>query len=237
MKSSQSTFNGFSPRALKFLAGLAKNNSKEWFDAHRDEYELEVVAPALLFIEAMGLALRKIAPGVAGEPRVNGSLFRIHKDTRFSKDKTPYKTHVGIRLRDPDTVKSSACTAPVFYVELNATRLRLGVGIKAFDKETLEAYRQAILDKKLAGQLGKMLKKARGDGLELIGDTLKRVPPGFDDRADPDLIRRKGLAVLQTMPIPDAIHSKAFVSYCLTRFKPYAPLYQALEAIQTGPGR
>lgn len=110
------------------MSKLSENNNKTWFDAHRGVYDAAIVAPTLLFIESMALALKAIAPSAKSEPRIGGSLFRIHRDTRFSADKRPYKAHDGIRFRDADTASSSKCTGPLFYVEFDATRLRLGVG-------------------------------------------------------------------------------------------------------------
>ena len=154
------------------------------------------------------------------------------KDTRFSKDKKPYKTHVGIRLRDPEAVKSSACTGPLFYVEFDAKKLRLGVGVKAFDKEMLEAYRQGVGQGDLAKSLSRIVRSAQGKGHTLIGKTLKRVPPAYADQADNDLIKRKGLFIMQEQPLPEVIHKPGFVAYCARWFKNYVPLYKQLDHLR-----
>lgn len=82
-------FAGFGKETLRFLRELGRNNERAWFEAHRDDYEAHYLAPAISLVEALGERLVKIAPAVCVEPRVNGSIFRINRDVRFSKDKTP----------------------------------------------------------------------------------------------------------------------------------------------------
>ena len=83
-------FNGFSGEMLRFLADLKENNSKEWFDPHRDDYDKYVMEPSREFVIDMGDRLREVIPGIVAAPRVNQSIFRLNRDTRFSKDKSPY---------------------------------------------------------------------------------------------------------------------------------------------------
>ena len=89
-------FNGFSIEMVKFFQNLKNNNSKQWFEAHRHIYDNYVLQPARVFVVEMGKRLEKIVPAVNAIPKVNQSLFRINRDTRFSKDKRPYKTNIGI---------------------------------------------------------------------------------------------------------------------------------------------
>ena len=109
MKETSGAFHGFPREAFTFLLGLSRNN-KAWFDANRPIYDAAVVAPDLSFVEALGARLQAFAPSVTADPKVGGSLFRIHRDTRFSPDKRPYKTHVGIRFRDGGAATSSGYT-------------------------------------------------------------------------------------------------------------------------------
>ena len=88
-------FAGFPKTTFAFLGGIAEHNDKAWFDEHRADYDAGYVDPARSFVAALGPELRKISKSVSYEPKVNGSLFRIQRDVRFSKDKTPYKTHIG----------------------------------------------------------------------------------------------------------------------------------------------
>jgi uncharacterized protein (TIGR02453 family) len=84
-------FSGFPREALGFLRNLSASNSKTWFNTNRDDCESYWVEPAKAFVKAVGEELSAIAPAVEAQPRVNGSIFRINRDVRFSKDKTPYK--------------------------------------------------------------------------------------------------------------------------------------------------
>jgi uncharacterized protein (TIGR02453 family) len=92
-------FAGFPPEGLAFLEGLGRDNTKAYFDAHRATYESALLEPAKAFVVALGEELRaRVSPGIRAEPRVNGSILRINRDTRFSADKTPYKDHLDLWL-------------------------------------------------------------------------------------------------------------------------------------------
>lgn len=225
------SFAGFPEEATQFLAALRRNNTKPWFDAHRHTYEAAIVQPALAFIAAMGGALQNVAPSVRPEPRIGGSLFRIHRDVRFAKDKRPYKTHVGMRLRDGDTARWPKCTGPLFYVEFDASHLRLGVGVKAFDRHTRDAYRSAVANGNEVKELRAALRHAGSHGHDVIGEMLTRTPAGYAEGADDDLLRRTGVFVRSEMPLPAQIHSAGFVKFCLREFRPYMPLFHSLRTI------
>ena len=106
-------FSGFPREYFSFFNQLKKNNSKEWFEKHRGDYDEFVLHPAREFVIEMGKKLRKIAPGVNAIPKVNQSLFKINRDVRFSKDKSPYKTYMGIWLWEGDR-KRMECSG--FYL-------------------------------------------------------------------------------------------------------------------------
>ncbi len=232
-KTNKSLFHGFPQETFHFLADLSRNNNKQWFEANRPLYNHVVVEPALLFVKTLGAELKKLVPSVIAEPKIGGSLFRIHRDTRFSADKRPYKTHVGIRFRDKDTTASSKCSGPLFYVEFDARDLRLGVGSKAFESRMLAAYRQSVIRKETQQILDSMLQLAESEQHEIIGEQLKRPPRGFAECNDIGLIKRKGIFIRGEEPIPKRIHQPAFVKYCLQWFVSYAPLFQALREIST----
>lgn len=224
-------FRGFPRETLAFLSELSANNRKSWFEAHRGVYDSAVVQPSLAFVEAMGVALKAMAPSVRPEPRVGGSMFRIHRDVRFSTDKRPYKTHVGLRFRDGDTSVSAKCTGPLFYVEFDAERLLLGVGVKAFDPVTLGAYRRAVLDEDVAAELSRTLRDARRKGHAVMGEVLARAPHGYAAQPDDELPKRKGLFVAMETRLPKEIGDAGFVQYCAKRFRPYVPLFERLRRI------
>src|SRR5918999_5746112 len=114
----------FSPALFAFLRELRRNNDREWFNANKRRYQEDVQEPALAFIADFAPRLERISPHFVADPRpVGGSLFRIYRDTRFGKDKTPYKTHAGIQFRHEDG-KDAHC--PGFYVHIDAEESFLG---------------------------------------------------------------------------------------------------------------
>lgn len=190
-----------------------------WFEAHKREYEVDVLEPALAFVRAVGHELSTFAPTAVAEPRVNGSIFRIQRDTRFSADKQPYKTHLGIRFRDAATFATSKCVL-VFYVQLEPRRLLLGAGIGEFPKPILEAYRTAVntgeWGEKLAPLVAQLTRKSY-----VVGEPeLERVPRGYPDlHPRAQLLRRKGLFVRRESAVPASVHEAAFTSHCCRCFR------------------
>jgi uncharacterized protein (TIGR02453 family) len=97
-------FNGFPKECIEFFRDLEKNNDKRWFEQHKEQYEKQVQTPSRYFVVDLGRKLQKIAPNVVADPRVNRSLFKIHRDTRFSPDKTPFKTNLGLWLWEGERI-------------------------------------------------------------------------------------------------------------------------------------
>jgi uncharacterized protein (TIGR02453 family) len=120
---------GLPKETVGFLAGLRRNNDKAWFDAHRDGLRGAFLAPAQAFIEALAPRLRKIDPDVNAEPRVNGSIMRINRDIRFSKDKSPYKDHLDLWFWTGD---KKGWDSSGFFFRLTPDRLMLGAGMHMF---------------------------------------------------------------------------------------------------------
>ena len=167
----------FSPGLLKFLRELSANNSREWFEANRSRYENVMLEPALEFIDAFAPNLRSMSPHfVASTRRSGGSLFRIHRDVRFSKDKSPYKTHLGIQFRHEN---AKDVHAPGFYLHIEPRASFVGVGIWHPDSPTLTKIRDAIVDEPAAWERAAHGKSFR-DVFSLSGDSLKRPPRGYD---------------------------------------------------------
>jgi uncharacterized protein (TIGR02453 family) len=180
----------FGPELFSFLRELKEHNDREWFNANKDRYENDLLEPALAFVEDFGLRLPAISPHlVADARRQGGSLFRIYRDTRFSKDKSPYKTQAGIYFRHE---QSKEAHAPGLYLHLEPRNVFAGGGIWHGDTKTVNAIRRAIA----ADPDGWT---AARDGIELgEGESLKRVPPEFDkDHPHADDLRRKDFAALK----------------------------------------
>lgn len=169
-------FPGFPLGMLHFLEELAGNNNKPWFDQHKQRYEAEVRGPALDFIRAMEKPLAAISPHFLAVPKkVGGSLMRPYRDVRFSKDKTPYKTNVGIHFRH-QLGKDVHC--PGMYLHIATDEVFVGSGIWHPDSSALGAIRAAIDHDPTAW------KRAKGGGafrqtFDLAGESLSRPPRGY----------------------------------------------------------
>lgn len=134
----------FSERSLKFMRGLARHNDREWFHANKQDYEQYVRAPFLALITDLQPALLEVSEHYRADPKtVGGSLFRIHRDTRFSGDKAPYKLWQGARLFH---ARSREVEAPSFYIHLQPGNCFVGAGLWHPEPETLRRIRQFIVD-------------------------------------------------------------------------------------------
>jgi uncharacterized protein (TIGR02453 family) len=205
----------FTRDTFTFLDDLAKNNDREWFDAHRHRYETHVKEPALRFIMDFAPELHRISPHFRADPRpVGGSLFRINRDIRFSKDKSPYKTHTGIHFSHES---GKDAHAPVFYLHLEPRQVFVGVGIWRPDAPTLKRIRARLVED-TAGWKRTINGKAFRERFQLSGDSLERVPRGYD--ADHPLavdLKRKdfiGVCSLDQAAITSATLPRQFAAIC-----------------------
>lgn len=163
----------FSPRLFQFLRELKAYNDRRWFEANRERYEADVKEPMLRFVSDLGQSLHAISPHLKVDPRpVGGSMFRIYRDIRFSKDKSPYKTNIGAHF--PHTKAGRDESAPGFYIHLEPANSVGGGGLWHPDSRTLRKVRDRI-----AGS-SKEWKAVRAAGIAVEGEALKRVPPGYD---------------------------------------------------------
>ena len=183
-------YQGFPRRSVAFLKQLKANNNKEWFEAHRDDYEALFVAPAMDLIVALAPIAEQLDPPHHAIPKLNKSLRRIHRDTRFSKDKTPYHTHMHIVLWTGDHPNRSAG----IHLVLSDSHFGFGSGHWAFDGDGLARFRAAVQDETLRAELDTALAKAETVGCVPGEPELKRVPRDFDaDSPASEYLRRKGI--------------------------------------------
>lgn len=169
-------FEGFPFDTLRFLGELSLNNNRDWFEENRQRYEDSVRTPALDFITAMEAPLHKISPHFKAVPKkVGGSLMRVYRDTRFSKDKTPYKTNVGIHFRHE---RGKDVHAPGIYLHIDTESTFLGMGIWHPDSKALAKIRKAIVKEP---ERWLKIKKAAGfkKSFQIQGDRLKRKPKDY----------------------------------------------------------
>ncbi|WP_316364985.1 DUF2461 domain-containing protein [Candidatus Thiodiazotropha sp. CDECU1] len=169
-------FKGFPPQTLPFLVALSHNNNREWFAENKQQYESSVREPALAFIEEMAPKLRDISTEFrAIAKKTGGSLMRVYRDTRFSKDKTPYKNNIGIQFRHN---LGKDVHAPGFYLHIEPGECFLGAGIWHPESKTLAKIRNFITDNPAAWQAALKENPFRRH-FQLAGDSLIRPPRGF----------------------------------------------------------
>ncbi len=166
----------FTRKTFKFLRDLEKNNNRDWFEANKHHYEEYVREPALAYIEAMAPYLKKISPHFIASPKkVGGSLMRVYRDVRFSKDKTPYKTNIGIQFRHS---AGKDVHAPGFYLHIESSDVFVAGGIWHPDSPTLNNVRLHMDENR--SEWKKLSKHLTAKGYELHGDSLKKAPRGYD---------------------------------------------------------
>src|SRR5215469_12005716 len=183
----KSAFPGFSPDALTFLRNLKRNNRREWFQPRKEQYETLIRIPMLELIGQLNTAFSSFASSYVTDPQK--SVFRIYRDTRFSHDKTPYKTHIAaIFPRNGAERMRGAC----FYFHFTEKELLAFGGVYAPERDELLAYRALIAEQH--DELEEILrnKKLQRTVGRLQGEQLNRMPKGFPpDHPAESLLRRR----------------------------------------------
>jgi len=157
----------FPAETLEFLVDLGRHNSKAWFDANRSRYEAGYLEPARAFVETITPALEDLVPGITAEPRVNGSIFRINRDTRFTKDKTPYKDHLDFWFWEGE--RKTALSG--LFLRIAPAGVTVGAGAHGFDSTRLARYRAAVADAAAGGAIAATIGRIEADGHEVGGET------------------------------------------------------------------
>lgn len=206
----------FSSDTLAFLRKLARHNQRDWFETHKSEYEELVRAPALQFITDVADDLAVISPHfLAQAKKVGGSLMRVQRDVRFSKDKQPYKTNIGIQFRHE---QGKDVHAPGFYVHIAPNDCFVGVGLWRPDAPALGKIRDAIRDTPDKWRIAQS-DKTYHKYYTVSGESLTRPPRGYDvNHPFIDDIKRKDFIAVSAMG-DDAVISPQFKKQVLARFR------------------
>lgn len=167
----------FTDQTLKFLTELSDNNNRDWFQEQKPRYETQVREPSLAFITAMQPLLAEVSKHfIVSAKKTGGSLMRVYRDTRFSKDKTPYKTNIGIHFRHE---AGKDIHAPGYYVHIGLEEIFVGAGIWRPDNSALNKIRDAIVEDPPSWEKHTQ-KPPFSELFQLKGDSLKRPPRGYD---------------------------------------------------------
>lgn len=213
---------GFGPQTLSFLGDLAANNTKEWFAANRGFYEQAVKNPAAWFVDAVVSQLE-----AQTDRAWSGRIFRIHRDLRFSKDKTPYNTHVHISFQPSGQARGG----PALMFGLEPGSLVLGAGVMGFSPDGLSRWRDAI-DGTGGAAIADILTRLETEGARLGEIELKRVPaPYVSDHPRAALLRRKSLTVWTDMSDLSLAFGDKAPAHCVSEFARFKPLMGCLEKL------
>jgi uncharacterized protein (TIGR02453 family) len=230
-------FEGFPQQTLDFLTELARNNNRDWFEAHKEDYRLHVLAPTRDFVVALGERLKELSPGIRYDPRANGgSILRIYRDLRFSADKTPYNPNVRVGFWEGEGKRMEN---PSFLARIEPTGVSLYAGIHVFPKPTLKAYREAVVDETLGAELEAAMAAVRKVGdYTLGGEHYKRVPRGYEaEHPRADLLRYNGLWAHTTEPLDAAlITTPRLAEACFEQCRNMEPLHRWLVKVQQRQG-
>ena len=220
-------FKGFPRESVAFLAALAKNNDKYWFAEHKGEYEEHVLQPAQALVAAMGERLKTLRPRVIADPRVNKSIFRVHRDTRFSGDKRPYKTHLGVFFWEGAGKKMESSG---FYFHVEPGYFMVAAGIYFFPPRLLSLYRENVAHERHGAALARIVKQVQKDGKVLVGgEHYRRVPRGYDpEHPRGELLRYHALYAFVESKVPKELFSGALIAHCLQLWTPMVPLHDWL---------
>ena len=217
-----SDFQHFSPAAIKFLATLKRNNSRDWFHANKKQYEQALKQPAAQFCQTFANQLHLLT-GVEHEHKI----FRINRDVRFSKDKTPYNSHLRISFLP----LTSSAIKPAWFFSLEPTQVIFGTGVFMLDKEQLISLRSCI-DNEKGSALEKLLSTFSTNNIRLSEPELKRVPSPYPKtHSRGHLLRHKSLSAWIDFADPTMSCELDFLDKLNSGAKSLKPLYDWLQDI------
>jgi uncharacterized protein (TIGR02453 family) len=220
----QTAFSAFPKEGVQFLRRLKRNNNREWFQEHKTIYEESVKRPMTELIAAIAVDFQKFAPEMIASPKV--SAYRIYRDTRFSRDKSPYKTHVAAVFPRARLGKHEGAG---FYLHIAPSELLIGGGLYMPMPEELNAVRHRI-----AADPAAFLKIVRNSRFrkffeKVSGEQLSRVPRGFvADHPAADYLRHKQFLVTRTFPVETA-SKPSFYKLVVETFQAMVPFIRFLN--------
>ena len=216
----------FTPEAIKFLRGLARNNDREWFNARKPVYERELKAPMLALIDEINHTMAEFAPDHIRDPKK--IMMRIYRDTRFAKDKRPYKRQVSAWWAKRGMEKTSGGG---FYFHVSPKEVLVSIGVYMPEREQLRAIREWMAEnhEDYRVMLKKMMKQRSAGFTHIDGSALTRMPKGFaSDHPADELLRARNWGVHAYLPAETALKPN-FAQEIARRFRLVAPLIEALN--------
>jgi len=214
----------FTRDVVNFFRDLSMNNTREWFHDNKERYEASVLEPSKRFVVAMGERLGEIAPDVIAVPRVNRSLFRLNRDVRFSRDKSPYKTQLGIYMWQGTGPRMEN---PGFYFHIEPGKYMAAVGMYMFPPDLVEVYRKGVDDDNLGPELVKAVDTVEKRGYHVGDKKFKRVPGGYpQDHERAEFLKYGGLYAMDEGPVSDWVFTDKILEELMERYEAMLPVHQ-----------
>ena len=225
-------FKGFDKKALTFLSDIRKNNDKEWFEAHRTEYDNLILNPSRAFVEEMGEHLQALEPSINFSPKINKSLYRIYRDTRrMGANKVPIKHRIGFIFWQGSGKRMQSSS---FYLHFSPDELMVATGVRWFEKPMLDAYREYIKDDTKRSELQEILTtiKDKGKGYTHLEKGYKRYPRDFDAQmSNADLSLYKGMATFKVLDPMAICDGEKLIATLYEIYEDMLPLHQFMYEV------
>ena len=211
----------YTPKTLSFLRALKRNNNKDWFHSHREDYDNYIVAPNHALIAALSKELRAVFPEVTIS---NRSISRINRDTRFSSNKDPYKTWVGFLFKDKSIPDDAG---PALYFGYDITGFVFGCGMWEFAKGQREHFRSQIMDPARGAEFTKIMKTLKRSKIKSSEKALKKIPKEYDPtHPNAEFTMYNGLTVAREFDPIKEFYSADFPKFVMKNFKPYRAFFK-----------
>ncbi len=226
-------FKGFDKQTLPFLKAIRENNNKEWFEAHRSEYENYILNPSRAFVEEFGEHLMALEPTINAEPKINKSLYRIFRDTRrMGANKAPLKHRIGIIFWQG---RGKRMQSSSFYLHFSPDELFVSAGVRWFEKPMLDAYREYIKDSYKRERLNKLLHSLMDKGYNVIEKGYKRYPRGVNaNMMYAHLFLYKGMATYKILDPKIIEDGDRLIDTLYKIYEDMLPLQQIVYEISLG---
>ncbi|WP_298914366.1 DUF2461 domain-containing protein [uncultured Roseobacter sp.] len=213
-------FDHFPKETLQFLTDLKANNDRQWFADHKYDYEAQVKAPTERFCTALAMGLQKLT-----QVPHSSKTYRIYRDVRFSKDKSPYNPYIHLSF----SPENGGNNAPMWFFGLDSGKLALGCGVFQFDKAVLERFRADMAGPKGAALI-ELSTNLSAKGIRISEPELKRVPPGFDkDHPHVEALRRKGFSGWKDLN-PEFAIGPDLIERTIKEFEGLLPIFRFLRS-------
>jgi len=227
----ESLFKGFSPKTIEFFYALRANNNKAWFEENREDYEKFVLEPMRELVKALSGTIHEIDPAIDTRPSVGKTISRIYRDTRFSNDKSPYRSRMWIFFRQ---LRQNSTGFPGFYFEIDPEYYCFGMGMYKAEKEDMDRLREFIKEKPEEFRRAADFYYREDNIYKLEGESYKRMDDSAVKEELKPWYRKKSFYLEYLKPIDRTVMSAKVVENIKEAYKTMAPLYTLLCRVHDG---